>query len=115
MPLDEPSNLSPSIHWPPLDNSLLGEARPALPAFPLHLIPGRWRGWGAASARVFGSADYLAHCLLGGVAGMGGAGIRIAVAPHWHEPLLLWQALVGGPSSGKSASFERVRGLLAAV
>ena len=40
MPLDEPSNLSPSIHWPPLDNSLLGEARPALPAFPLHLIPG---------------------------------------------------------------------------
>jgi len=70
---------------------------------------------GGSSSRVFGSADYLAHCLLGGVAGVGGAGMRIAVAAHWHEPLLLWQALVGGPSSGRSAAFGRVRALLAAV
>jgi hypothetical protein len=81
----------------------------------LHLLPGRWRVWIEASSRVFGSADYLAHCLLGGVAAVCGAGTRIEVAAHWREPLLLWQALVGGPSSGKSASFARVRALLAAV
>ncbi len=116
MPLDELNNsLQPPVDWLPLDNSLLGEGRPTLPTFPLHLLPGRWRTWVEASSRVFGSADYLAHCLLGGVAGVGGAGIRVAVASHWEEPLLLWQALVGGPSSGKSAAFARVVGLLAEV
>jgi hypothetical protein len=114
--LDELNNLpQPATHWPSLDPSLFGEARPTPPAFPLHLLPGRWRRWVEASSRVFGSADYLAHCLLGGVAGVGGAGIRIEVASHWREPLLLWQALVGGPSSGRSAAFARVRALLDAV
>jgi hypothetical protein len=47
--------------------------------------------------------------------GVGGAGIRVSVTDHWDEPLLLWQALLGGPSSGRSAAFARVRGLLAAV
>ena len=106
---------APCVDWPVLDRSLLGEARPAAASFPLHLLPGRWRGWAEASSRVFGSADYLAHGLLAGVAGVCGAGTRIGVAPHWREPLLLWQALVGGPSSGKSAAFARVRALLAAV
>lgn len=116
MLLDESNNPpSPITDWPPLDRSLLGEAQPSLPSFPLHLLPGRWRDWLEASSRAFGSADHLAHCLLGGVASVCGAGIRIAVAPHWREPLLLWQALVGGPSSGKSASFGRVRALLAAI
>ena len=116
MPLDELNNSRlPVADWPPLDRTLLGEVRPTLPTFPLHLLPGRWRTWVEASSRLFGSADYLAHCLLGGVASVGGAGIRIEVASHWREPLLLWQALVGGPSSGRSASFARVRALLAAV
>ena len=108
MPLDELNNLpQPAADWPSLDPSLLGDHRPTPPpSFPLHLLPGRWRAWVEASSRVFGSADYLAHCLLGGVAGVGGAGIRVAVASHWHEPLLLWQALVGGPSSGKSRDYS---------
>ena len=117
MPLDELNNLpQPTSDWPSLDPSLLGDSRPTPPAaFPVHLLPGRWRTWVEASSRLFGSSDYLAHCLLGGVAGVGGAGIRIAAASHWHEPLLLWQALVGGPSSGKSAAFARVRALLDAI
>jgi hypothetical protein len=116
MILDElNSPAQPAADWPPLDRTLLGEARPPPPNFPLHLLTSRWRGWVEASSQAFGSADYLAHCLLGGVAAVCGAGIRIEVAAHWHEPLLLWQALVGGPSSGKSAAFARVRALLAAV
>jgi hypothetical protein len=116
MPLDELNNLPPAaIDWHPLDRSLLGDARFRPPPFPVRLLPGRWRRWIEAESAVFGSADYLAHCLLGGVACAGGAGIRIAVVSHWREPLLLWQALVGGPSSGRSAAFARVRALLDAV
>ena len=116
MPLDELNNPpQPTIDWPSLDPSLLGEARPTPPAFPLHLLPGRWRTWVEGSSQLFGSADYLAHCLLGGVACVGGAGLRIRVTTHWYEPLLLWQALVGGPSSGKTAAFARVRTELEAV
>ncbi len=121
MPLDElnnpdlPASTDATADWPPIDRSLLGEARPAPVPFPLPLLPGRWRAWVEASSRSFGSADYLAHGLLAGVAGVCGAGVRVQVAPHWHEPLILWQALIGGPSSGKSAAFARVRGLLDSV
>src|SRR5258708_31185315 len=116
MPLDELNNSpSPPYDWPAIDRTLLGEARAAPVSFPLPLLPGRWRTWVEAASRSFGSADYLANCLLAAVAGVSGAGIWVRVAPPWHEPLLLWQALVGGPSSGKAAAFARVRGLLAAV
>jgi hypothetical protein len=106
--IEHPQSTPTTPDWPPLDRSLLGESRAAPPPFPLPLLPGRWRDWVEASSLVFGSADYLAQCLLGGVAGVCGAGMRINVAPHRYEPLLLWQALVGGPSSGKSAAFGRV-------
>lgn len=119
MPLDEAENPhTPAAHatdWPAIDRSLLGEARPAPVAFPLHLLPERWRAWVEASARPFGSPDYLAHALLGGVAAVCGAGTVVQVTPQWREPLVLWQALVGGPSSGKSAAFARLRTLLDAV
>ncbi|MBS0541731.1 MAG: hypothetical protein JSR47_23405, partial [Proteobacteria bacterium] len=76
MPLDELDNLSPiAIDWQPLDRSLLGDARFRPPPFPLHLLPGRWCRWVQAASSVFGSPDYLAHCLLGGVACAGGAGL----------------------------------------
>lgn len=116
MPLDELNDIQlTSADWPPLDRSLMGDSRPAPVSFPLHLLPGRWRAWVEAASRPFGSADYLAQCLLAAVSGVCGAGVRAAVAPHWREPLLLWSALVGGPSSGKSASFARARTLLAEV
>ncbi len=116
MPLDELNNpeLTATADWPPIDRRLLGEARPtALPSFPLHVLPGRFRTWAEAASRPLGGADYLAQCLLGAVAGVCGAGVRVGVASHWSEPLILWQALIGGPSSGKSAAFARTRGLLA--
>ena len=74
---------------PPIDPSLLGEPRPASVSFPLHLLPGRWRAWVEAASHPFGSADYLAHCLLGAVAGVCGAGVRAAVAVVRAYQLLL--------------------------
>ncbi|SEP43160.1 Protein of unknown function [Rhodospirillales bacterium URHD0017] len=37
------------------------------------------------------------------------------LGPRWDEPLVLWQALVGPPSSGKSPAMAPMRALLAAL
>ena len=49
------------------------------------------------------------------VAGLCGAGVRAQVTSAWSEPLVLWQALVGGPSSGKTSALETIRQPLATV
>src|SRR5258708_837287 len=80
MPLDELNNSPvPTSDWPAIDRTLLGEARSAAPAFPLPLLHGRWRTWVEASSRSFGSADYLANCLLAAVAGV--CGVRPCARP----------------------------------
>lgn len=103
MPLDEtaPSNAAEAV-WPEIDRSLLGDGSGAPPAFPLALLPPRWRCWIERSAQSFTPVDYVAQALLGTVSTACGAGVVVRVTPHWSEPLLLWLALVGGPSSGKS-------------
>ena len=53
--------------------------------------------------------------LLAAVSGVCGAGVEVQITPEWSEPLVLWQALVGGPSSGKSPVLERLRGVLATI
>ena len=58
---------------------------------------------------------YVAHALLAAVAGLCGAGAVVRLAPAWTEPLVLWQALVGRPSSGKSPALAPVRALLATL
>jgi Protein of unknown function (DUF3987) len=55
------------------------------------------------------------HALLAAVAGLCGAGAVVRLAPAWTEPLVLWQALVGRPSSGKSPALAPVRALLATL
>jgi len=88
--------------WPEIDASLLEDKRGPVPAFPIDLLPQPWRGWVAETARAAGApADYVAQSVLATVAGLcGGASVR--VTPAWSEPLVLRQALVGGPASGKS-------------
>jgi hypothetical protein len=52
---------------------------------------------------------------LGAVCGLCGAGVAIQVTPQWSEPLVLWLALVGRPSSGRSPAVAPVRRLLASL
>ena len=102
--------------WPEIDPSLLDDGRGAVPPFPLDLLPQPWRDWVADRARSAGApADYVAQALLAAVAGVCGAGVEVRITPDWSEPLVLWQALVGSSSSGKSPALARVRGLLASV
>ena len=49
------------------------------------------------------------------MAGLCGAGVRVQVTSAWSEPLVLWQALVGAPSGGKTSALETIRQPLAMV
>jgi hypothetical protein len=102
--------------WPAIDTSLLDDGRGAVPPFPIDLIPQPWRDWTADRARGAGApVDYAVQALLAAVSGVCGAGVEVQITPEWSEPLVLWQALIGASSSGKSPVLERVRGVLASI
>ena len=70
----------------------------------------------ADTARSTGApADYVAQAVLGAAAGLCGAGAAVQVTPGWAEPLVLWQALIGASSSGKSPALASVRHLLTTI
>lgn len=93
---------SQAHNWGKPDFSiLLGGARPA-PAFPLKMLGDFWAD---LSNEIADSAnapvDYAAACVLT----VGGALIgnnRTANVGPWSEPPVIWTALIGNPSSGKS-------------
>jgi hypothetical protein len=102
--------------WSEVDAALFDDGRGAAPAFPLELLPLPWRGWVAdTAAGASAPSAYVAQALLTAVAGLCGAGAVVRLAPAWTEPLVLWQALVGRPSSGKSPALAPVRALLATL
>jgi hypothetical protein len=101
--------------WPEIDAALLEEKRGPVPALPIDLLPQPWRGWIADTARAAGApADYVAQSVLAGVAGLC-AGASVRVTPTWSEVLVLRQALVGAPASGKSPALAPMRAMLAAI
>ena len=102
--------------WREIDAGLFDDRRGAVPAFPVELLPPPWRDWVADTARAADApVDYGAQALLAAVAGLCGAGAEVRITDAWSEPLVLWQALVGGPSSGKSPALAPVRRLLGAL
>jgi hypothetical protein len=106
----------PPPPWPAVDPGLLEEGRPQLPAFPLQVFPGQWREWVKDAAQWAGSSeDYIAQALLASVAGLCGQGVSARITEAWSEPVILWQALVGGPSSGKTPALEWLRRPLGTV
>ncbi len=101
--------------WSEPDLSILDNGRDA-PAVPLDLVPEPWRRWIADTASAAGAPqDYVLQTVLAGVAGVCGAGVRVRVTPAWTEPLVMWQAMVGEPSTGKSAALAPMRRLLATI
>src|SRR5712672_1004827 len=104
----EPIATPTSNAWPETDPSLLEEGRPSLPAFPLQSLPPWWRAWVSETAHGAGApVDYVVQALLASVAGVCGAGVLARITDSWSEPLILWQALVGGPSNGKTTAPEK--------
>jgi len=112
----QPLSSTPPAGWGEIDQALLEEARAAVPVFPLDLLPTFWRDWVADTANATGApVDYVAQSLFAAVAGLCGAGVVVRLGVRWDEPLVLWQALVGPPSSGKSPAMAPMRELLAAL
>ncbi len=103
---------APHEAWPRLDLRLLDAQAGAPPPFPLDVLPPLWRAWTeAAVASTNAPADYVALSLLT-AAGSLVADRRVAPAPGWAEPCILWTALVGPPSCGKTPAVEAACGLL---
>lgn len=99
--------------WPEIDRRLVGNGRSISVPFPLDLLPGRWRAWVEGSAQGVGPIDFLAQVLFGAVLAMCGGGLVARVTKQWAEPLVLWLALAGGLSNGKSPALAAGRWLLA--
>ncbi|HZP99261.1 MAG TPA: DUF3987 domain-containing protein [Reyranella sp.] len=114
MPFDEsPQVNQENATWPEIDRRLIDrEGREALPSFPLHLLPERFRAWVEAQAVSFTPVDYLAQGLLAAVSSVCSGAISARVSAGWSEPLVLWQALVGSPSTGKTPALAAARRLL---
>lgn len=107
---------SRASEWREPDLSILDNGREAVPAVPLDLVPEPWRTWVADTASAAGAPqDYVLQTVIAGVAGVCGAGVRVRVTPAWTEPLVMWQAMVGEPSTGKSAALAPMRRLLATI
>jgi len=104
---------SSSDDWKEPDRSILDVRRGPVPAVPLALVPQPWRDWIADTEKATGApADYVLQSVLASVAAMCGAGVAVRVTPAWDEPMVLWQAVVGEPSTGKSVALAPMRRLL---
>jgi hypothetical protein len=103
--------------WPEIDQSLLDEGRWAnVPPLPVDVLPPAWGQWVTDTAQAAGTpVDYVVQGVLAAVAGVCGAGVVARVTPSWAEPMILWQALLGAPSSGKSPALAAVRRLLGEI
>jgi hypothetical protein len=112
----KPTSAEAPAGWPAPDPSLLEDGRPVVPAFPLDVLPQPWREWVSDTAGGAGApVDYVAQAVLGAVAGLSGAGVKACVTQSWSEPLVLWQALVGAPSAGKTPALDAIGRPLATV
>ena len=102
--------------WPELDISILEDKRGAVPPFPLDLLAQPWRDWVSDTASSAGApADYVMQAVLAALAGLCGAGVAVRITPVWSEPMVLWQAVVGESSSGKSSALASMRRLLGSI
>jgi hypothetical protein len=87
-----------------VDLSLLEEQTVDTPPLPLETF-GMWSNWIGDAARDAGCPpDYVAASLLAGASAAVGNAYRVCAAANgWFEqPAILWMALVGEPSTGKS-------------
>jgi len=105
-----------SQDWSDPDLSLLDGRHCDLPIFPTTVLPRFWRDWCDDAARGTGvPVDYVALALLTTGAGLMGSARRVSPVPMWAEPCVLWAALLGGPSSGKSSGMEAALRLVHAL
>lgn len=91
------------------DWGLLERASPSAPAFPSALL-GAAQGYVLdASAGSGAPPDYVAAMLLAAISALLGKRYAVQANSDWCEPLVIWSAMVGPPSSGKTPASKPVR------
>jgi hypothetical protein len=79
------------------------------PKFPLEFLDAQWQKWVSEMAEAKGCPpDFIVGSLLTGTSGFIGNARRASPWEGWDEPTILWCALVGLPSSGKSPAMDAV-------
>jgi len=97
--------------WPEPDMSILNPRRKP-PEFPIQLFGPFWSKWVLAKAEGCSApVDYVGMSLLSLLSALIGCSRFVHPWGEWTEPPILWVALVGSPSSGKSPALESVLGI----
>ncbi|WP_454917103.1 DUF3987 domain-containing protein [Xanthobacter sediminis] len=99
--------------WSDPNMAALGEDRRPIPRFAAVWLGPHVARWAEAQARATcAPVDYVACSLLALVGGLLGNRRRPLAGAGWEEPPILFMALVGDPSSGKSPASSAVMGLV---
>jgi len=97
--------------WVEPDMTVIDNQKPP-PDFPLETL-GAWQNWVEVAAQG-GSApvDYVAVSLMSVLSSVIGNSRWVSPWSGWTEPTILWTALIGNPSSGKSPGIDAVLSLV---
>jgi hypothetical protein len=94
--------------WPEPDLSVFDESRQPAPVFPLEIFQ-YWEDWIRIMAESRSApVDYVGTSLLSIVSTIIGHSRWVSPWEGWMEPPVIWTALIGIPSSGKSPALEAV-------
>ena len=105
------SGQGPCDEWGAVDFAVLNESRRAAPRLPVKVFGSQWERWiNEVSISKSAPDDYVATSLLCAASSLIGNARRASPWPDWGEPVHLWIAQVGLPSSGKSPAQDAVLG-----
>lgn len=109
---DAPALKLKEEEWGEPDMSVLNP-RPKPPEFPTYLFGPFWSKWLTEQAQGKSTpVDYVAGTLLVTASTAIGNSRRVSPWKDWNEPVHLWAALVGNPSSGKSPAMDPVMDMI---
>ena len=109
-PAWEPPAASAGDDWPEPDLSILSHQRLDPPALPLNVFGPYWSQWISDQAEAKSCApDYVAGGLISGAGVLLGNACWGSPWEGWAEPPIVWVAVVGNPSSGKSPGLDTIR------
>ncbi|MBY9067629.1 DUF3987 domain-containing protein [Hyphomonas sp. WL0036] len=101
--------------WPVPDWSVLGGAMADAPCLPLECFGKAAEYIRRAAEGTNAPPDYVAGMLIAAVSGLVCKSVSVRINRSWYEDLILWLALIGPPSSGKTPAAKAIRKRLFAI
>lgn len=96
-------------HWRAPDPGVLAPHRALPPALPAEVFGPYWASWISRAAAAKGAPpDYVAAGLLAVAGSLLAMSWKVRPWHGWHEPAVLWTAVIGNPSAGKSPALDAI-------